>query len=107
MYTKTCLSCKKKFESLRDTEKYCSNKCNTYHHREVSTTAKKVSTTDNITVSVTKLTRDELYENIGAYQGDGWVDSPEHIELLRRLENWTQSQLKGYWMPNRITQKFA
>jgi len=100
MVMNTCLSCKKKFESLRDTAKYCSTKCRVYYTRE------KVSVTAN-GVSVTKLTKDELYENIGAYQGDGWADSPEYIELLRRLENWTQSQLKGYWMPNRITQKFA
>ncbi len=51
--------------------------------------------------AVKDLTRIELHQAIKAYPHDQWVNSPEHKELLRRIESMTAEQLEneGYYVP--------
>jgi len=47
------------------------------------------------------MTRAELYQAIRAYPNDQWVNSPEHKELMRRLNTRSVPELEadGYWIP--------
>lgn len=47
------------------------------------------------------LSRSQLYSAINGYKADTWVNSPEHKELMHRLNSMTVEQLKdeGYWIP--------
>ena len=53
--------------------------------------------------SVKDLSREELYDAIGAYEKDEWSRSPEYQELLDRIEKMTVEQLRdgGYSVPAR------
>ncbi len=48
-----------------------------------------------------KLSKDQLYSAISSYKADTWVNSPEHKELMRRIETWPLEKLviDGYWIP--------
>ncbi len=52
-------------------------------------------------IPVKDMTRIELEQKIRAYPNDRWVNSPEHKELMRRLNTMTIKELEseGYHIP--------
>jgi hypothetical protein len=50
---------------------------------------------------ISDLTRRQLYDAIRAYPNDQWINTPEHNELMSRLNSWTveRLELEGYWIP--------
>ncbi len=48
-----------------------------------------------------RVTAAQLYSAIRSYPQDTWVNSPEHVELMRRLKTMSVEQLEaeGYWIP--------
>ena len=123
-----CLQCKKEFQAIRETAKFCSAYCRVAYSRSVSSS--EVSVSKNVEVSVSssindtlktkqevsvstpeiimdkettlsKMTAEELYMGINSYPGNTWADSVEYIELIRRLETLSVKQLRdqGFWVP--------
>jgi hypothetical protein len=97
--TKHCLKCNKGYEAERVTSKYCSDNCRKLAFRDK----------DNVSVPKLSVPRDfseygaqDLYDEIGTYQGDAWKECPAYKELCRRLEKKSIEQLKleGYFIPN-------
>ena len=107
-----CKNCDKEFESLRETAKYCSPKCRklaflSVPNERVSVPKVSVPEKTENAKSVKNLTREELYNAIDVYSGGDWIDSPEDIELERRLKIKTVKELEkeGYFVPNWKTPK--
>ncbi len=86
-----CEVCREMFEAKRNTAKYCSDKCRKLAFQEK----------EELRKAVKEMGAQELYDGIDSYEHDGWVDSPEHEELMERLNSYDVDRLKeeGYHVP--------
>lgn len=127
---KVCLQCSKEFKALRASKRFCSSNCKLKYNRNKALSVSKqgLSVSDSVSkevVSVSKplsvssvsvsselsvsdkvrsLSRYDLYDAISWYPSDTWIDSPEFLELQRRLRVMSYEELreKGYNMPLKI-----
>jgi len=112
MPLKQCKQCKKDFYSTRHDAQFCSAKCRVTHNRVTDNVTDK-SVTDNVTdnkksvetdnsPNLKDYTAQELYGAIDDYPQDTWIDSPEFVELKKRLKKKDIKTLKeeGYYVPN-------
>ena len=88
-----CKQCNQEYEPKRATSQFCGSKCRLAFHRSNSETVNETLTG--------LVTRADLYESIGNYPQDTWVNSPEHRELMGRLRSMSIEELEqgGYWIP--------
>jgi hypothetical protein len=99
-----CIKCNKEFKGRADA-KFCSANCRVMAARE-----KEDVKTMSAEVKLPKtMSAQELYDGIDSYPKDKWVDSPEHLELLRRLEVLSLEELRagGYSIPSRRLNEVA
>jgi len=114
-----CKYCEKEFTPQRATGQYCSDACRKLWNKKVSVAAKtsqklvsvaeeplasrvSVANVDAKSLSVAKLSRDQLYAKIHGYPANTWKDSLEYAELIHRLKAMPLSELEaqGYQIPN-------
>ena len=99
-----CIKCGAEIVSKRKDAKFCSEKCRNEHFKEqLSVADKKLS----VAKPLKDYTAEELYSAIGAYEGGGWINSPESIELNKRLDTMSlkELQLGHYFIPCRLFPK--
>ena len=112
---KQCIQCNKDFYSVRVTGKYCSDKCRklAFQDNEVTVPMDAKNANDenaknnaNVVMfekpEMKDYTAQELYDAIDMYPADTWIESPEFVELKRRLKskNIETLQKEGYYVPN-------
>ena len=115
-----CIQCKKEFEPIRATAKFCSAKCRKLAFQVSVPKDDKISVplsvpdTDKVSVPIpepkqilspeSKLTAEELYTQIDSFQGGNkWADSVFYKELTtKRLKTLSIKQLRdqGFYVPS-------
>lgn len=89
-----CLNCGEVIEGSTQ-KKFCNDKCRKAYSRKLGQAEKEKSDI------LQKLTAQELYNAIDHYQANNWVESPEYLELVRRLQSMPVEGLRkaGYYIP--------
>ena len=97
-----CEGCKSKFEAVRGTARFCSEKCKKQVQRSLAGQTEKVSGTKPLSVPVSgtdplkRITRppEKVYE--------GYYQSTQYKNLIEELKLKPLKQIReeGYWIPN-------
>jgi hypothetical protein len=101
---KKCEICGNEFEAVRDTARFCSDKCKKQAYRGSNSELEEEPRVEEgiKKKDLSKLSAEDLYNGISTYKEDKWIDSPEHEELMRRLKELSIEELEeqGFKIPN-------